>query len=299
MTTRSMGPLAGFSWLTRGISVGLRHPKPLFGGAGLLLVACLLPTLVTMPLQFRAAITGTPMNPATFGWIMALSMLLGLLLIPLYAGYLQVIDAADRGLPARALDIFNPYREGDALRLIGYGLAVIALYVLIFAIVIAVTGGGLVDWYMQAMTAQTSHLPPPALPSGFGIAVALIAVLCLFMMGFYAISLGQVALNRRNLFGALGDGTRGALKNVLPLIMFTVGAVLGWIALAIVVMIAVLLLVLIGKFVGAWLTFVVIVPIYIALLLTMFMWMFGSMYYLWRDVCGHDAVPDVAPMIAA
>lgn len=294
-----MGSLAGFNWLARGISVGFRHPKPLFGGAGLMLLACLLPTLITLPLQVRASITGAPLDPITYGLTMVFAMLLGLLLVPMYAGFLQLIDAADRGQPARAFDVFNPYREGDALRLIGFGLAIIALYVLIFAIVIAVTGGGLVGWYMQAMTAQAGHQPPPALPDGFGVAMALLAVLWLFMIGFYAISLGQVSLNRRSVFGAISDGAGGALKNLLPLITFTVAAVLAWIALTLVILIAVLLLALIGKLVGAWLTFAVVVPIYIALLLTMFTWMFGSMYYLWRDVCGHDGSTDATPMITA
>jgi hypothetical protein len=299
MTTRSAGPLAGFSWLARGISVGFRHPKPLLGGAGLLVVACLLPTLVTLPLQFRAAATDTPMSLATFGWIMAIALLLGLLVVPLYAGYLQLIDAAERGLPARALDVFRPYREGDAWRLIGYGLAVIAIYVLLFGAVVAASDGGLVDWYLQLMNAQASRQAPPAAPAGFWIAMALFAVLSLFMLGFYAVSLGQVALNRRGVFGALGDGMSGALKNLLPLIMLAVGSVLAWIAISIVMMLAVFVIILLGKLVGAWLTFVLVVPVYIAMMLTMFTWMFGAMYYQWRDVCGHDAVPAGTPTVAA
>jgi hypothetical protein len=291
--------LAGFGWLTRGISVAFRHPKPLFGGAALVMVAVMLPSLVTLPLNLNAIATGTPMSPATFGWLMAISMLVGLLIVPIYAGYLQVIDAAERGLPARALDVFRPYREGDALRLIGYGLAIMALYLIVFAAIIAATGGGLVAWYMQVMAAQASHLAPPALPGGFWTAMAFFMVLSLFMMGFYAVSLGQVTLNRRSVFGALGDGLNGALKNLLPLIMFAVGIVLAWIAITIVFMILVFFIVMLGKLAGAWLTIVLLVPLYLALLLAMITWMFGAMYHLWLDVCGHDVVPEAAPTIAA
>lgn len=280
--------MAGFCWLARGITIGYRHPGPVLGGAGLLLVACMLPTLVTLPMHVRAAMAGTPHTPSTYGWMMAISMVVGLLLVPLYAGYLQIIDRAERGQPTRALDVFGPYREVDSVRLIGFGLAVLAVYVVLFGVVIAASGGGLVGWYLDAMNAQAAHLPPPALPGGFWIAMALFAVLGLFMVGFYAVSLGQVALNRRSVSGAIADGFGGALKNVLPLILFAVGGMLGWIVMTIVVMIAIFLIALLGKLAGAWLVFVLAVPIYIALLLTVFTWMFGSMYYLWLDVCGRD-----------
>lgn len=300
MTTRSRGPLAGFGWLTRGISVAYRHPKPLLGGAAFLALAGLLPSLITLPMQFHAISAGTPLSPATFCWIMAGSMLLGLLIVPLYAGYLQLVDAAERGLPVRARDIFKPYRQGEAWRLVGYGLAMIVVYVAMLGIIIAATGGGIASWYMQVLTAQASHQPQPTtLPDGFGITMALLMVLGLFMMGFYAIGLGQVALNRRNVFGAISDGMIGALKNLLPLLVFVVSLVLAWIVVAIALVIVVLLLTLLAKLIGPWLVFVVIIPLYIALLLTMFAVMFGTMYHLWRDVCGDDIVTGMAPALAA
>lgn len=299
MTTRSKGPLAGFGWLKRGISVGYRHPKPLLGGAAFLGLACMLPSLIMLSMQFHSLNAGTQLSPAIFGWIMAGSMLLGLLTVPLYAGYLQVVDAAESGLPARARDVFKPYRQGGAWRLIGYGLAMIVVYLAMFGIIIAATGGGIASWYMQALTAQASHLPPPALPHGFGTAMALSMVLGLFMMGFYAISLGQVALRHRSVFGAIGDGIVGALKNLLPLIVFAVSALLAWVAFAVVFAIVALLFALLGKLVGAWLVLLLSIPLYIAMLLMMFAVMFGVMYALWRDVCGDDIVAGMAPAIAA
>jgi hypothetical protein len=300
MATRSRGPSAGFGWLNRGISVGFRHPKPLFGGAALITLAILIPTLITLPMQFYALRTGTPMQPVVSLWITAISMLLGLLCLPLYAGYLQVVDAAERGLVARAVDVIKPYREGKALRLIGYGLLIFAFYLAMFAIVILATGVGIVHWYMQALTAQASHqLPPTALPDGWGITALLCVVLGIFMMGFYSISLGQVALSNRSVFGAIGDGLIGALKNLLPLLILAVTLVLIWIAAAICFGIVVVVLALVGKLVGPWLVFVLMVPLYIALLLTAFTAMFGVVYHLWRDVCGDDIVMGMAEPVAA
>jgi hypothetical protein len=299
MATQFKGPLAGFRWLKNGISVGFRHPKALLGGAAFLMVACLLPTLITVPMQFHAISTGTPQSPAFFGWVMAISVLFGLLIVPLYAGYLQMVDASERGLPARASDVFKPYRQGQAWRLIGFGLALMTVYVATLGIIVVGTGSGIASWYMQVLTAQATHQPPPTLPPGFGITMALFMVFGLFMMGLYAISLGQVALRSRSVFGAIGDGIVGALKNLLPLLVLAVSLLLTGIAVAIAFGLLVLLLAMLGKLVGPWLMIVLVIPFYVALMLAMFGVMFGVMYYLWRDVCGDDIVTSAAPAIAA
>ena len=299
MATRSKGPSAGIDWLKRGVSVGFRHPKPVFGGAGFLLLAALLPSLVTLPIQFLSASAGTTLNPVVMVGIMAGAMLIGLLLVPLYAGYLQVIDAAERGLPARARDIFQPYRQGQALRLIGYGLALILVYVVMIGVVIAAAGSGIASWYMQVLSAQANHQPPPGLPHGFAVAMALFTVFGLFIMGFYSISLGQVALRGRGVFNAVGDGLLGALKNLLPLLVLAFGLVVAWVVAVIAIVIVVLLLALLGKLMGVWLMLVLVIPLYIALILLMFAIMFGVMYYLWRDVCGGDNASGAAQAITA
>ncbi|MGH8216400.1 MAG: hypothetical protein ACREPZ_12005 [Rhodanobacteraceae bacterium] len=299
MSTQSRRPLAGFGWLKNGISLGFRHPKSIFGGAAFLVLALLLPSLPTLLIQFHLLGAGTPQSPAILLWLMPIGALFGLLIVPLYAGYLQVIDAAEHGLPARARDIFKPYRQGEALRLIGYGLALIAIYIVMLGIIIAAAGRGIASWYMQVLTAQVNHQPPPGLPQGFGIAMALLTVLGLFMVGLYSVSLGQVALRRRGVFGAIGDGLAGALKNLLPLLVLAVSVVLAWIVVVIALAIVVGLLALIGHFVGAWLMLVLIIPVYIALVLVTFAVMFGVMYYLWRDVCGDDTAHGVDQAIAA
>lgn len=298
MTTQYKGPWAGFGWLQRGVSVAFRHPKPVFGGAVFLLLIALLPSLLMLPVQLHAAATGTPPSPGLVIGTMAVSMLIGLLLVPLYAGYLQVIDAAERGAQARATGIFDPYRQGDAPRLIGYGVALLVIYLALFGIVILAAGGGIVTWYMQVLAAQTSHSAPPGLPQGFGTAMALLTVMGLFMMGFYSVSLGQVALRRRGVINALGDGFLGALKNLLPLLVLALCLIIAWIAVAIVLVIAIVIIALLGKLVGMWLVFALAIPIYLALVLLLLAVMFGAMYHLWRDVCEGGTAPGAATTIA-
>lgn len=299
MTTQSKGPWAGFGWLQRGISVGFRHPKPIYGGAIILLLLVMVPSLAMLPFQFHVAATGAPPNPTLFTGIMAGSMLLGLLLVPLYAGYLQVIDAAERGLPAGIGGIFNLYRHGGALRVIGYGVALVVIYLALVGIVILAAGHGIVSWYMQVLAAQTSHVPPPGLPQGFGIAMALFTVMALFMMGFYSVSLGQVALGDRSVLNAIGDGFLGALKNLLPLIVLAISLIVAWIVLLVVFVIVGFIIGMLGVFVGKWLLFALLIPMYIVLGLVVFAVMFGVMYHLWRDVCGGDTLPGTAQTMAA
>ena len=300
MATRSTGAGAGFGWLTNGIRVGFEHPKPLFGGAALLVVASLLPSLITMPIQLYTTRAGTPPGTTISLMTMAISVLCGLLIIPLSAGYLQLVSGAEREQGARVSDIFRPYRQGEAWRLIGLGLASFVVYIAGIAIIVLATGRGIVSWYMQALAAQASHQQvPTALPDGFWATMALLMVFGLWVMGYHAISLGQVALNRRSVFGAVGDGIKGALKNVLPLLVFALSSILAWIVVIIVFLVAGVLLALVAKLISAWLMLAVFILLYIALFLLMFTVMYGVMYHLWRDVCGDDTAPAMPPPLAA
>ncbi len=46
---------------------------------------------------------------------------------------------------------------------------------------------------------------------------------------------------------------------------------------------------------GTWLLVLVGIPLYIALVVTMMVVMFGVMYFLWRDICG-GGQPVAAPV---
>jgi hypothetical protein len=297
MPTQSKGPSTGFSWVGDGVSVGFRHPKPLFGGAALMMLVTLIPVLIMLIVQFHYLRLGAPPPPTATLWIMGLSIPLNLLLVPLQAGYLQVIDAAECDQPARARDIFQPYLKGQAPRLIGYGLTVVLIYFVLLAVIGLTTGGSLLGWQSQMLAAQINH-QPPTLPKNFWLLMSSFPLIFLLMLGFFAISLGQVSLSNRSVFGAIGDGIIGTLKNVLPLLVFSISAILLGLAIALGFGIVAAVLALIGKLIGAWLL-VLIVPLYIALILTLFTASYGVVYHLWLDVCGTNSAPGAAEPIAA
>ena len=283
MSTRAMGPIAGFRWLMNAINLGRNNPKAVFGAAALSMVLMLVPSLLTVPLQM----TGTQ-SAGRMAAVIAISMLFGLLLAPLYGGLLSIIDAAERGRPARATDVFAPYRAGGgAVRMIGFAFGMLVVYAAIVAIVLGVVGTGIIHWYTEVLAAQAAKSTTmPALPAGFGTAVALFAVFWLLVMGVYAVGFGQVALAGRSPLAALKDGFVGSIKNLLPLLMLVVGLFVAWIAVALAVIVLVGIAALLAKLVGAWVLFVVAVPVYIALILALYVVMFGVMYFMWRDVCG-------------
>jgi MFS family permease len=290
MSTRAMGPLAGISWLKNGINLGRNNAKAIFGAAALLLVAMLLPSVITVPIQLSM----TP-GLTSFTLVIVVSVLLGLLLAPLIGGFFAVIDAAENGRPAKATDVFAFYRRGEFGRMVGFALGMFVLYAIAMGLVVAVMGTGIVHWYTEVLAAQAAHHPEaiPHVPAGFAAAVALGSVLWLLISGIYAIALGQVALTRRPLLDALRDGLMGSLKNLLPLLVMVIVGILGMVACMLVFALLVALLMFLGKLVGVWLMIVVLVPLYIGLILAVYAVMFGVMYSMWRDVCADDRLAEV------
>ena len=299
MALRSRGPLAGIGWLKRAILPGRGNAKAVFGGAALLCVAILLPVCITLPMQF-GTLEGDQPSPTFFFAGMAISTLLGLLVMPAYGGYLRVIDAVERGQPARARDVFAPYRQGEVLRFVGYGLAMTVVYFALLGAVIGAMGGGLARWYVDVVASGGQPAAMPELPPGFGLALALLGLAGLFLVGTYSISLGQVSLRGRSVLGAIGDGLVGSLKNLLPLLVFAVSLVLAWLVFALCIGVAGFVLAMLAGLVGNWLLVVMAVPAYIALVCVLMVVMFRITYHLWRDVCGDDAAtPDLDGALAA
>lgn len=293
MTTRAMSPGAGWSWLKQAINLGRHNPKAIFGAVALLAVVALVPSLVQVALQYGAGV-----GAETVLMVVGVMTLAMIVVYPLLiGGLLRVIHASETGQPTRATAMFDTFRAGNgAGRLVGFGVLLTAIYIAVFMAVILSFGQDFLSWYMQAITASmetdgASQMPAvPALPAGFGTVMALGILVGLFFGGVYAIGFGQVALGGRGIGAALRDGVAGTLKNVLPIVVLAVIAIVLFIAFILVVALLAGLLALIGGLVHESLAMLLLVPVYIGMLLVMYVVMFGVMYFMWRDVCG-DAPP--------
>lgn len=276
-------------WLKDAINLGRHNPRAIFGAVGLLALVALVPSIVQLLLQYGAGIGAESVlmvvGVMTLGMIVVYPLLIG--------GLLRVIHASETGQPTRAMALFDTFRAGNgAGRLIGFGVVLAAIYIAAFLLVMMSFGQEFMAWYMQLIT-STMEVPTagqmramPDLPQGFGTVMALGSLVGLFFGGVYAIGFGQVALAGRGVAGALADGVGGALKNLLPLLVVAILAILAFLALLLVVMLVGGLLMLVGGLVHEALAVALLVPVYLGMLLAMYVVMFGVMYFMWRDVCG-------------
>ncbi|MGO1893158.1 MAG: hypothetical protein ACTH0Y_08295, partial [Luteimonas sp.] len=148
--------------------------------------------------------------------------------------------------------------------------------------------------WMQALETMDQQNPvlPPA-PANLGLFVALALLFGIFFSGVYMLAFGQAALGGSKVSAALKDGFVGTFKNVLPLVLLSVLClVLGGVALVVFLLVAGLLMV-VGSLVSPVLGMVLMLPIYLGLLLLMYVIAYGVGYFMWRDVCGgQEATPD-------
>ncbi|GAB3737040.1 hypothetical protein GCM10028862_22140 [Luteimonas pelagia] len=295
MAIRAMPAGAGLGWLKHAVNLGRSNARAIFGGAALLLVAVFVVALgVSLLMGGVAAAT----SPGTTG-MMAISLLtilpLMLVMAMLMVGYLRLIDAVEHGRPARALDVLGGFRDTTtSLRAIGFILLVTIVQNLLVAGVVAVLAPEVGSWYLETLQASVPGQAPPDAtpPQGFGLVFVAMVVLGLFFYALQAVGLGQVALRGRGVVEAFVDGFSGALRNLLPLLVFGVVMLLAVVAFALVGALLAAVIALLGKAVGAWIVVVLGAPLYVAVIVAVIVVMFGVMYYLWRDVAGDGAGTD-------
>ena len=297
MTTRAVSPGSGWRWFRQAINLGRNNPKAVFGAVALMAVIALIPSVIQMVLQY-----GLGLGPQAVMAVIGLTTLASIVIYPLLiGGLLRVIHAAENGRPTHAAAIFDTFRADNGRgRLIVFGVLMTAIYLGVFLLVVSLFGGDLLNWYWKLITAAQAQqaggapMPPEmlALPEGFGRVMAIGSLFAQFMGGVYAIGFGQVALGGRSVGAAFADGLGGTLKNVLPIVVLAVLAVIAMIGLALVVGIVGGILMLVGGLVHKALGMLLLMPIYIGMLLVIYVVMFGVMYFMWRDVCGDAPEPD-------
>src|SRR5690606_4746034 len=148
MSTRTMGPGAGWSWLARAVNLGRNNPRAVIGAIAIVAALALVPSLLQVGLQ--SALSGSPQSAMVVG---GLATLASLVVFPLLiGGVLGVSCAAGLGRPAATGAVFEPLRAGRAGgRLVGIGLLMTAVYLLVFGVLVGPLGEGLPQLYAQVM----------------------------------------------------------------------------------------------------------------------------------------------------
>jgi len=297
MSTHARSPVAGWSWLKQAIHLGRRNPRAVFGAVGLLALVALVPSLLQVMAQSALGLGATGSLVAMAATTLVMAVVYPLLI----GGVLRVIDAAEHDRPTHATALFDTFRAGgDGGRLVGFGAAMFAAYLVVFVAVVGLLGQDFSAWYMELLAAGTQNDAAAQarvlqdVPEGLGTMMALGTLAALFFGGVYAIGFGQVALRGRGVGSALVDGVAGTLKNLLPIGVLAVAAFVGFVAFALVAGLLILLLATIGGVVHPALAIALAAPAYFGALLVVYVVMFGVMYFMWRDVCGEEG--DAPPL---
>jgi hypothetical protein len=287
---------APFGWLMRSLDVGRRNPGALFLGILILLVIGLVPSGI----QLAGSTLYAP-DSIAFKTVYVAAMLVSLVIMPpLMGSAFRLIDACERGAPARATGILDGYRDGAFwLRTVLLSLSFVAVYVLVGgALYLLLPGGAATVEYF----AQLAATPPGGQPDLSGLTAPpgglflwlLGAMFLLLVLGnAYMLAFAQAALAGRGVLEALGDGFAGAFRNLLPFLGFAIAmffvAIVGLLIAGILIVLIVAVIAMISK----TLALVVAIPLYIALMLAMYVVMFGFYYHAWREI---HAPPGTLPV---
>lgn len=293
MTTRALGPGAGWDWLKQAINLGRNNPMAIFGGAALILLVVFAMAIVLSLLVGALMVAIKPGPGGSLAMSLVITIPILLVMAGLMVGYLRVIDAVEHGRPASAAGVFAGFGDfPTSLRAIGFIVVMAVVQNAIVVGLVALLAPDMGSWYLQNMQASMSGQTAqqvPVLPAGFGTALALIWIVSLFGYAVQAIGLGQIALDGRGVGGALGDGVAGAAKNLLPLVVLMLIGIAAAIVLVVLAFLLVMLIGLLAKAIGMWIAFVLGIPLYLIAVVVALVVTFGIMYFMWREICGGAA----------
>ena len=294
MSTRNVSMGAPFEWLLRGLDVGRRNAAALFGGFALMLAVGLVPSV--LQIAGDAMLAGNPVA-AVAVYLVSLAVSL-VLMPPLFGAAFRLIDRCERGQPASAVSIFDGFRlPAFAARMIFVALLFVALYLAVIALLYVLLPGkeALKEIFMRALATPPGGQPdltglPPA-PGGL-FWWLLGAMFSFVLLGnAYMLAFAQAALGHRRVVDAVIDGFAGAFRNLLPFLGFAiVAAVVGVVVLLIVALVVGLIVGLLAA-ISPTLAIVVALPLYLLLMLGLYVVIFGFYYHAWRDIFGAPATP--------
>jgi hypothetical protein len=292
---KAVSMAAPFQWILQAGESFRRNPRPLFGGFALVCLVGLVPSVAQVALNLIM-----PGNAVAVGIVVVLSLVFGLLLMPpLLGGVLRLLHAGENGLAIRPGDVFAAYADSPfALRMIAQGLLTLALNIgAVFALFVVMPGKELFAEIARRAVAtapgsrmDTAGLPP--FPPSFllWLLVAMFVLMLLTNVGMFACT--RAALSGRAAVAAVGDGFVAAFRNFLPLLGFAIaGLCVGMVVMMVFALFAGVL-VMIASAISPALGALVSLPVDLAMLMGVYVVMFGFYYHAWREVFSGDGATE-------
>lgn len=229
-------------------------------------------------------------RPETLVYVYAFMFLVYLLLLPLYAGWMVLCRQTANEAGASALTPFSLYAERSAwMKLAAYliiGVMIYAATIYLYELLMLAVGIDMQE-AARAMDPNAGGNPMAALNLGAGYWTALCFSIVLNFLLQYVLYLGfaHCALAQDGVFATLKAGFLGVLKNLLPIVGFTV---LTAIAITVVVLIGILAAVVLAWLNDA-LAAAIGIPVLLLLLLYAYPVSFAFLYFFWKGILGSDA----------
>lgn len=284
---------APFRWLMKAVDVGRRNPRALFGGFALLMLVALIPSVVQMVAQSLLA-----ESPQLVLAVYLVTILASLVIMPPLTGSaFRLLHACETGQPAAASDIFDGYRDGGfALRMVLTAVLVTLAYLVLAGLLYVVMPGKefMIELFSRSMATPPGGQPdmsgmPPFPPSFLLWMLGAFAVL-LVLTHAYLLAFGQAALAGQGPADSVLAGFKATLRNVLPFLGFTLVAMVVGFVLVLILAIVVGLFAAVLMAVSPVLAGVVLLPVYLGLMLVMYVVMFGFYYHGWREIFDEPTV---------
>jgi len=287
---------APFRWLMKAVDVGRRNPRALFGGFALLLVVGLVPSVVQLVSQFALADA-----PVLMWSVYGLSVLASLVLLPPVMGAaIRLLHRCETGQPAAASDLFDGYRDtAFAVRMVLTALLMMAIYLAVFVALYLLLPGK--EFFVEAMM-RSMAAPPGGQPDMTGMPEldpSVLPMMLLWVLGMmaaifamthaYMLAFTHAALGGYGPAAAVSAGFKAMLKNVFPLLGFTLAVMVVGFLLTLILVLVIAVLATVLALVHPVLAGVVIVPVYLLVALATYVVMFGFYYHGWREIFGEMA----------
>jgi hypothetical protein len=242
-----------------------------------------------------------PIELTTTFWIIyaACVLLATVVMTPMMAGWMRLCHAADRGQVVSPMQIFAPFRDtGTWGRLMLFVVMIVGLFV-VFGLVFWLLFSGAINGVMAMQAAQKaamatgSPVPPPdmaVLGSIMLMYVVGIPVFALLLL-VYFVGIAEIALGQASPVAALTEAAGGVLRNLIKLLVFgfclTVGIVILFFIVALVLGIAGAVVMMMSPVLGMIALFVV----YLVMIVVVYPLMFSSNYLVWKDMLGDTSPP--------
>lgn len=287
--TPPITPAAPFRWFMKALDGGRRHPQAVFGGFGLLLLVAMAPSLLQAFAEYVMKLA-----PAALAAVYGLVMLFNLVVMPpLMGGALRLLHRAEGGHPVVASDVFDGFRDRDlALRMIGTALLCLLAFLLVFGLLFLLMPG---KAFVIELFARSMATPPGGQPDMAGLPEAspwlllwlpaAIFIACFATHG-YMLAYAQAALGGRTALDATVTGFAALVRHSLPFLAFTVAALTVGSVLLLIVALVIGVVVGLLAMASPALAMLLVLPVYLGLLLMMYVVMFGFYDHAWRDIFG-------------